>query len=49
MIAYGLGILPFIQNLRADHPIVTQPRYADNAGSRGTITGIRQHFDNLMV
>ena len=32
MIAYGIGILPLIRELRDAHPHVTQPLYADNAG-----------------
>ena len=35
MVAYGLGILLLIQELQKDHPRVTQPWYADDAGSGG--------------
>ena len=33
MIAYGIGILSLINNLKQDIPDVTQPWYADNAGA----------------
>ena len=34
-IAYGIGILLIISKLRAVHPHVTQPWYADYAGAEG--------------
>ena len=33
MIAYGIGVLPLIWELREAHPRVTQPWYADDAGA----------------
>ena len=35
MIAYGIGVLPLIRDLRRDHPHVTQPWYTDDGGGRG--------------
>ena len=49
VMAYGMGILPLIQELQKAHPGVTQPWYADDAGAGGTFEGIRCHFDDLMV
>ena len=49
MVAYGLGILPLIRELRQDHPGVTQPWYADDAEAGGTFEGIQRHLDDLMV
>ena len=40
MIAYGLGISPFIQDLRAAHPRVTRPWYADDFGAGGKFLSI---------
>ena len=36
MIAYGIGVLPLIRELRDYHPCVTQPWYANDAGAGGT-------------
>ena len=49
MIVYDLGILSLIRDLWTDHPRVTQPWYADDAGAGGIFAGIWQHMDNLMV
>ena len=35
MVAYGIGILPLIKNLKAEFTDVTQPWYADDAGALG--------------
>ena len=40
MIAYGLGVLPLIRELRNDHPRVTQPWYADDEGAGGLLQQI---------
>ena len=48
-ITYGLGILPLFRDLRADHPRVTQPWYADDSGAKGTLTGIKQNLNVLVV
>ena len=49
MIAYGIGVLPLIRELREAHPRVTQPWYADDAGSGGTFTKVQAHFQDLQV
>ena len=49
MVAYGLGILPLILELRTAHPSVTHLWYADDAWVGGTFGGIRQHLVDLMV
>ena len=37
MIAYGIGVLPLIRDLRRAHPRVMQPWYADDAGRGGSL------------
>ena len=37
MIAYGIGVLPLIRDLRRSHTRVTQPWYADDAGAGGSL------------
>ena len=49
MIAYGIGVLPLIQELRDTHPCVTQPWYADDVGSGGNFEKIIAHFGDLKV
>ena len=49
MIAYGLGILPLIRNLRTAHPRVTQKWYSDNTGLGGTFDGIQWNLDKFIV
>ena len=49
MIAYGLGILPLIWDLRKDHPGVTRPGYAYDAGAGSTFDGIHKHLENVMM
>ena len=49
MVAYGLGILPLVHELRKSHPIVTEPWYADDTGAGGTFKGISRLFYDLMV
>ena len=44
MIAYGIGILPLIQELRDAHPRVTQPWCADDARAVGTFAKVQAHF-----
>ena len=36
MIAYGIRILPIINNLKQEIPDATQPWYTDNPGDLGT-------------
>ena len=33
MIAYSIGVLPLLRELRGSHPCVTHPWYADDAGT----------------
>ena len=47
MIAYGIGVLPLIRELRNAHPRVTQPWYADDAGAGGRFQQIQEHFQDL--
>ena len=44
MIAYGIGIIPLIKNLKQEIPDVTQPCYADDAGVLGTFRDTRDLF-----
>ena len=47
MIAYSIGILPLIKNLKQETTDVTKPWYADEAGSLGTLTIIETYFNSL--
>ena len=47
MIAYGIGILPLINNLKREIPNVTQPWYSDNAGSLVAFARIETYFYSL--
>jgi hypothetical protein len=47
MVAYGLGILPMICQLKKEFPDVNQPWYADDAGAGGKFDAIRRHFTRL--
>ena len=47
MIAYEIGILPLIKNLKRWIPHVTQPWYADNVGALGAFARIETYFDML--
>ena len=38
IVAYGIGILSLIKNLKAEFPGVAQPWYADDSGALGTFT-----------
>ena len=49
MIAYGIGVLPLIQDLRRSHPRVTQPWYAYDAGAGGKLGDIMAHFRDLQL
>ena len=49
MVAYGLGILPLIRELRTAHPSINQTWYSDDAGAGGTFEGIHRHLDDLIV
>ena len=47
MIAYGIGILPLINNLKQEIPDVTQPWHADDAGDLGMFSILEIYFDSL--
>ena len=49
MIAYGIGVLPLIRELREAHPRVTQPWYADDAGVGGVFIDVQAHFQDLQA
>ena len=44
MIAYGIGMLPLIRNLKRAIPDVTQPWYADDTGDLDTFARIDTYF-----
>ena len=44
MIAYGIGVLPLIRELRGAYPRITQPWYANDAGDGGTFQQVQEHF-----
>ena len=48
MIAYGIGILPLIKNLKRKIPEVTQPWYADDARALGAFAILETYFDSLI-
>ena len=47
MIAYRIGIIPLIKNLKQEIPDVTQPCYADDAGALGTFKRLETYFDSM--
>ena len=47
MIAYRIGIIPVIKNIKREMPDVTQPWYADDAGDLGTFARLETYFDSL--
>ena len=47
MIAYGIGTLSLINNLKHEIPEVTQPWYADNARALGTFERLETYFDSI--
>ena len=49
MIAYDIGVLPLIREIRNAHPWVTQPWYDDDAGVGGTFQKILDHFRDLQA
>ena len=49
MISYGIGVLPLIRDLRRDHPYVTQPWYADDAGAGGSFEAVMSDFRDLRL
>ena len=49
MIAYGIGVIPPIQELWYAHPHVTQPCYSYDAGVGVSFGKILVHLENLKV
>ena len=49
MITYGIGVLPLIRDPKKDHPRVTQPWYADDAGTGGKFGDVMAHFRDLQL
>ena len=49
MIAYGIGALLLIRDLRRSHPRVTHPWYADDAGAGGKFEDVLSHFRDLQL
>ena len=47
MIAYGIGFLPLIRELQGVHTRVTQPWYADDAGSGRKFQHILDHLQDI--
>ena len=47
MIAYGIGILPLIKNIKREIPDVTQPCHYDDAGVSGMFARLDTYFDSL--
>ena len=47
MIAYRIGTLPLINNLKREIPDVTQPWYAENSVALGTFARLETCFDFL--
>ena len=43
-IAYGIGVLPLIREIRGSHPRITQPWYADDVGAGGKFIHILAHL-----
>ena len=49
MIAYRIGILLLINNLKHEIPDVTRPWYADNVRALGTFARLETYFDSLTL
>ena len=47
MIAYGIGILSLINNLKREIPDITQPWYVGDSGSLGEFAILETYFDLL--
>ena len=44
MITYGIGILPFIKNLKQEISDITQPWYADDARALDTFVRLNAYY-----
>ena len=47
MIAYRIGIILLIKNIKREVPDVTHPWYSYNSGSLGTFARLETYFDSL--
>ena len=47
IIAYGIGILSLIKNLKQEIPDFPQPWYADGAGALGMFARIETYYNSL--
>ena len=47
MAAYGILVPPLIKRLKSEYPDVTQPLYADDAGTLGTLDKIGLCINSL--
>ena len=49
MIAYGIGFLTLIREIREAHPQVTHPWHADDAEVEGTFKHILTHLQDMQA
>ena len=49
VLAYGIGILPLICEIRDTNLQVMQPWYADNARSGGNFKAFQEHLRDMLV
>ena len=47
MVAYSIGIIPLIKNMKAEFLDVTQPWYGDYAGALGTFANAELYYNSL--
>ena len=47
MVAYGIGVIPFIKGLKAANPDATQLWYGDDAGALSAYDIIELYFNSL--
>ena len=47
MVAYGIGIIPLIKNLKTLFPDVTHPWYTENDSARGAFVNFELYFNLL--
>ena len=47
MLAFMIGILPLIKNIKLEIPDVTHHWYAEYAGALGTFARLNKYFDSL--
>ena len=47
MVASVIGVLPLIKRPKFSYPDITQPWYANNAGTLGTIDNLEIYFNLL--